>query len=80
MLNDISAVLSWEKINTGLLKMYKVRRHLQKVVRFCFYKSFWHLVHCTPGRMLRKVSNHATLPVRFNTHARGEWGRFFTSQ
>jgi len=32
MLNDISAVLSWEKINTGLLKMYKVRRHLQKVV------------------------------------------------
>lgn len=24
MLNDISAVLSWEKINSGLLKMYKV--------------------------------------------------------
>jgi len=23
MLNDISAVLSWEKINSGLLKMYK---------------------------------------------------------
>ena len=24
MLNDISGVLSWEKVNSGLLKMYKV--------------------------------------------------------
>ena len=40
MLNDISAVLSWEKINSGLLKMYKVRCYLLKGVRFYFYRSF----------------------------------------
>ena len=32
MLNDISGVLNWEKVNTGLLKMYKVRfPHLSQV-------------------------------------------------
>jgi len=27
MLHDISGVLNWEKVNTGLLKMYKVCDH-----------------------------------------------------
>lgn len=71
MINDISGVLSWEKVNSGLFKMYKVCFPLVYIVCILAQGSE-HLTDLTvkSGRMPWKISNYAALFVRLNPDTR----------
>lgn len=69
MLNDISALPSWEKINGGMLKLYEgeVLKKLPVIQHLCFGSLFpctWTPSHSgTDGSVYTPVSMHPGTPV-----------------